>query len=40
VTNIARRLSAIVLLQPELDDNYRKVKDSAFDWGASAASTE
>ena len=28
VMNIARRLAAIVLLQPELDDNYRKVKDA------------
>jgi hypothetical protein len=40
VMNIARRLSAIILLQPELDDNYRKVKDSAFDWCAHVATTE
>ena len=37
VMNMARRLSAIILLQPELDDNYRKIKDSAFDWCANAA---
>ena len=32
VTNIARRLAAIVLLQPKLDANYRNVKDAAYDW--------
>ena len=40
VMNTARRLSAIILLQPELDDNYHKVKDSAFDWSANAATAE
>ena len=38
--NIARRLSAIILLQPELDDNYRKIKDSTFDWQAHVAAAE
>lgn len=37
VTNIARRIAAIVLLQPQLDANYRRIKDAAFDW--SSAST-
>jgi hypothetical protein len=40
VTNIVRRLSAIVLLQPELDDNYRAAKDSAFDWPSHVAAGE
>jgi hypothetical protein len=40
VMNIARRLSAIILLQPELDDNYCKIKDSTFVWCAHVASSE
>lgn len=32
VMNTARRIAAIILLQPQLDDNYRKVKAAAFDW--------
>jgi len=32
VTNMARRIAAIILLQPKLDENYRKVKATAFDW--------
>ncbi len=35
VTNIARRLAAVVLLQPKLDANYRAVKEAAFDWPAA-----
>ena len=31
-TNIARRIAAIILLQPLLDENYRRVKAAAFDW--------
>ena len=38
--NIARRLSAIVLLQPALDENYRAIRDSAFDWQSLAAAVE
>jgi len=34
VTNMARRIAAIILLQPKLDDNYHTVKASAFDWSA------
>jgi hypothetical protein len=34
-TNIARRIAAIILLQPLLDENYRSVKAAAFDWPAS-----
>ncbi|MGH7453664.1 MAG: type ISP restriction/modification enzyme, partial [bacterium] len=30
-TNIARRIAAILLLQPALDKNYRKIKGSTFD---------
>ena len=32
VMNTARRVAAIILLQPDLDENYRKVKSAAFDW--------
>ncbi|MGD0770388.1 MAG: type ISP restriction/modification enzyme [Tepidisphaeraceae bacterium] len=32
VTNMARRIAAIILLQPKLDENYRKVKAATFDW--------
>jgi len=32
VTNMVRRLAAIVLLHPALDDNYRRVKARAFPW--------
>jgi hypothetical protein len=32
VTNTARRLAAIILLQPALDDNYRRVKAHAYPW--------
>jgi hypothetical protein len=34
VTSIARRIAGLILLQPKLDDNYREVKDSAFDWSS------
>jgi len=32
VTHMARRLAALVLLQPELDANYQRVKAKTFDW--------
>ena len=32
VMNTARRIAAIILLQPKLDENYNKVKTAAFDW--------
>ncbi|MGA2034669.1 MAG: type ISP restriction/modification enzyme [Thermoguttaceae bacterium] len=32
VTNTARRIAAIILLQPKLDENYREVQAAAFDW--------
>ena len=32
VTNIARRISAILLLEPALDENYNAVKQSSYDW--------
>lgn len=34
VMNMARRIAAILLLQPELDANYRKIKDACYDWPA------
>jgi hypothetical protein len=35
VTNMARRIAAIILLQPKLDENYLKIKSAAFDWSAA-----
>ncbi len=32
VMNMARRIAAIILLQPALDENYGAVKKSTFDW--------
>jgi hypothetical protein len=32
VTEMARRLAALVALQPSLDDNYRKVIKSTYSW--------
>ena len=32
VTHMARRIAALILLQPELDRNYQAVKAATFDW--------
>ena len=32
VTNMARRIAAILLLEPALDDNYARVKAAAYSW--------
>lgn len=32
VMNMARRVTAIILLQPALDENYQKCKDSTYTW--------
>ncbi len=32
VTNMARRIAAILLLEPVLDENYQKIKTNAFPW--------
>jgi hypothetical protein len=32
VTHTARRIAALILLEPELDANYRRVKAKTFDW--------
>ncbi|MCU0784016.1 MAG: N-6 DNA methylase [Verrucomicrobia bacterium] len=32
VTHMARRIAALILLQPELDKNYQRVKANTFDW--------
>lgn len=34
VTNIARRIAAIVLIEPELDANYQAVKQPLYAWPA------
>ena len=36
VVKMTRRIAAILLLQPKLDENYHKVKASAYDWPAGA----
>ena len=33
VTEMVRRISALVLMQPELDVNYERVKADVWDWG-------
>jgi hypothetical protein len=32
VQEIARRIAAILLLEPALDENYRKVKEHTYPW--------
>jgi hypothetical protein len=32
VTHMARRLAALILLQPGLDANYQSVKAASYDW--------
>jgi hypothetical protein len=34
VTNIARRIAAILLLEPALDSNYRAVAAATYPWPA------
>ena len=36
VTRMARRIAAILLLQPALDANYLAVKGNTWEWGATA----
>ncbi len=40
VMNMARRICAILLLQPALDANYQAIKADAFDWGSLTAEDE
>ena len=35
VTNMARRIAAILLMEPALDENYRRVKEHAVSWPPS-----
>jgi Type ISP C-terminal specificity domain len=35
ITQVARRIAALVLLGPELDANYERVKEEAFGWAES-----
>ncbi|MEA5471883.1 type ISP restriction/modification enzyme [Spirulina sp. 06S082] len=32
VTNMARRIASILLLQPQLNENYQQIKDSSYNW--------
>jgi len=36
VQEMARRIAAILLLEPDLDANYRSVKEHPFAWTAQA----
>jgi len=36
VTEMVRRIAAILLLQPRLDENYRRIKAHTFDWSSVA----
>ena len=38
-TEVARRIAAILLLSPSLDDNYRRVKEATLDWASLKART-
>jgi hypothetical protein len=35
VMNMARRIAAIILLQPKLDENYRQVQAHTYDWSVT-----
>ena len=37
VMNMARRITAIVFMEPALDQNYKKVKASTYKWGSEPA---
>ncbi len=37
VTNIARRIAAILLLEPVLDENYRAIKNATYPWPLSGS---
>ena len=39
VMNMARRIAALILLQPALDENYRKVKAAAYTWPREPSQT-
>jgi len=36
VTNMIRRIAAIILLQPQLNENYQRIKEAPFDWSTLA----
>ena len=40
VTEMARRIAAILLLEPALDDNYERIKADAYTWPQAPAPTE
>jgi len=40
VRDTARRIAALILLQPELDANYAAVKANLYDWRAATRSAE
>lgn len=40
VTNMARRIAAILLLEPTLDENYRAIKSSTYAWPSSESEYE
>lgn len=38
VRDMARRIAALLLLEPALDDNYRKVKAATYAWPTTSPS--
>jgi hypothetical protein len=40
VTQMVRRIAALLLLRPALDANYQRVKANAYPWQAEAASVD
>ncbi len=36
VTDIARRIAAMLLMEPELDANYEAIKKSTYTWKSSS----
>jgi hypothetical protein len=40
VRDMARRIAALILMQPELDANYTAVKANLYDWGAASRPAE
>ncbi|MGB9180174.1 MAG: hypothetical protein WCB68_13160 [Pyrinomonadaceae bacterium] len=38
VRDMARRITALILLEPALDENYQSIKESAYAWPAASQS--
>lgn len=38
VTNMARRIAALLLLAPQLNENYQRIKEATYQWPQSQQS--